>query len=71
MFAIRSGIIILPPMKGVIFFSLLTVLLFVAGCAVAEQDASAVGQQFQQGLQGRGQIVPNDPTADSFGDEFR
>lgn len=58
-------------MKGVHFFSLLIALCLLAGCAVAEQDASDVGQQFQDGIQGRGRIVPNDPTSDSFGNEFR
>ncbi|MDX2080418.1 MAG: hypothetical protein SFU53_06505 [Terrimicrobiaceae bacterium] len=58
-------------MKGVHFFSLLIALSLLAGCAVAEQDAGEIGQQFQDGLQGRGRIVPNDPTSDSFGDEYR
>ncbi len=46
-------------------------LLFVGGCSVAEQDVSDVGQQFQQGIQGQGRIVPNNPTADSFGSDYQ
>ena len=52
-----------------LFFGLLAVAL-LGGCAVAEQDAGAVGDQFQRGLQGKGRIVPNDPTSNSFGQEF-
>jgi hypothetical protein len=40
---------------------------FLTGCAVAETSAEEVGQQFTEGLQGRGRIVPNDPTSDEFG----
>jgi hypothetical protein len=52
-----------------LFFGLLAAAL-LGGCAVAEQDAGAVGDQFQRGLQGQGRIVPNDPTQDSFGSEY-
>jgi len=53
-----------------LFFGfLLTFVLF--GCSIAEQDATDVGNQFQQGLQGRGKIVPRDPLADSFGPDYR
>jgi hypothetical protein len=45
--------------------------LLLGACAVAEQDVSGVGTQFQDGLQGRGRIVPNDPTSDAFGSEYR
>jgi len=41
-----------------------------AGCAITERDADEVGQQFSDGLQGRGQIVPYNPTSDSFGNEY-
>lgn len=61
----------LRPMKGVIFFSILAVVFCLGACSVAEQDTSAVGQRLQDGLQGRGQIVPNDPTSDSFGSDYR
>lgn len=53
-----------------LFFSLLAAGLLVSGCSIAEQDATAVGDQFQRGIQGQGRIVPNDPTTDSFGPEF-
>ncbi len=59
-------------MKGVTLFSVLVLAVFaLSACSIAEQDASAVGDQFQQGLSGRGQIVPNDPTSDSFGSDYR
>jgi hypothetical protein len=71
MFAISYRTIILPPMKGVIFFSTLILLFALGACTVAEQDGSAVGERLKSGLQGQGTIVPNDPTSDSFGDEYR
>jgi hypothetical protein len=43
----------------------------LAGCAVSETTTEEVGQQFQRGIQGGGRIVPNDPTSDSFGNEYR
>jgi len=46
-------------------------LLLVGGCSIAEQDAGDVGQKFQQGIQGQGRIVPNNPTADSFGSDYQ
>jgi hypothetical protein len=52
-----------------LFFCVLVVA--VAGCSVAEQDASDVGQTFERGIKGEGRIVPNDPTTDSFGSEYR
>jgi hypothetical protein len=52
-----------------VFFCVLAVAL--AGCTVAEQDASEVGDTMKRGITGRGRIVPNDPTSDSFGPEFR
>jgi hypothetical protein len=52
-----------------LFFGLLAAVI-LGGCAVAEQDAAEVGDQFQRGIQGQGRIVPNDPTADSFGPEY-
>jgi hypothetical protein len=42
-----------------------------AGCAVAESDGSEVGTQFQRGIQGQGKVVPNNPTSDSFGADYR
>jgi hypothetical protein len=40
------------------------------GCALTETSTDDVGDQFQEGIQGRGQIVPNDPTNDAFGNEY-
>ncbi len=58
-------------MKGVFLFFSVVLLLSLNACSVADQGAAGVGQQFQNGLQGRGQIVPNDPTRDSFGPDYR
>lgn len=40
-------------------------------CAVTESSIEDVGTQFEQGLQGRGRIVPNDPTTDAFGPVYQ
>lgn len=53
-----------------LFFGMLVATVLM-GCTVAEQDASAVGNQFQRGVQGQGRIIPNDPTSDSFGSDYR
>jgi hypothetical protein len=50
---------------GVYLCALLT------GCAVSESSTDEVGQQFQRGIQGQGSIVPNNPTHDSFGPDYR
>lgn len=57
-------------MKGVIFFCVTGLLALLSGCAVSEQSVEDVGRQFEEGIQGRGQIVPNDPLKDSFGSEY-
>ncbi|GAB4170536.1 MAG: hypothetical protein Fur0032_09440 [Terrimicrobiaceae bacterium] len=51
-------------------FCALVVAILLGGCTLVEQDAAGVGNQLQEGFQGRGRIVPNDPTADSFGSEY-
>jgi len=53
-----------------LFLMILTVGIF-GGCTIAEEDASGVGNRLQEGLQGRGKIVPNDPMNDSFGPEYQ
>jgi hypothetical protein len=57
-------------MKGVIFFCLTGFLALLSGGAISEQSVEDVGSRFEQGLQGRGQIVPNDPLRDDFGPEY-
>lgn len=57
-------------MKGVIFFCMTGIAALLTGCAVSEQSVEDVGRQFEQGIQGRGQIVPNDPLRDDFGSEY-
>jgi hypothetical protein len=37
--------------------ALLSVVI-IAGCTVAEKTPQEVGQQFQEGIQGRGKLVP-------------
>ena len=61
----------LPGMKGMHFYFLMALLFSLAGCSVAEQDANDIGQKFQDGIQGRGTVVPNNPTKDSFGPEYQ
>ncbi|MGH8046648.1 MAG: hypothetical protein ACREKL_05345 [Chthoniobacterales bacterium] len=46
--------------------------VLLTGCAVSESSSTdEVGQQFQRGIQGQGTIVPNNPTSDSFGSDYR
>ena len=71
MFAIPEQIIILRRMKGVILFFSAVLILTLSACSVADSSASGVGQQFQDGIQGKDQIVPNNPTRDSFGPDYR
>ena len=61
----------LPPMKGMLFCFTMILLFSLGGCSIAEQDANSVGQKFQEGIQGRGTVVPNNPTKDSFGPEYQ
>ena len=58
-------------MKGVFFILSLQILLLLGGCAVSEQSAEDVGEKFQEGIQGRGKIVPNHTLSDDFGPDYR
>jgi hypothetical protein len=58
-------------MKGVFYILSLQILLLLGGCAVSEQSAEDVGEQFQEGIQGRGKIVPNQTMSDDFGPDYR
>ncbi len=58
-------------MKGMKFLLGCLACLLLGACSVAQQDAAGVSQQFQDGIQGRGRIIPNDPTRDSFGPEYQ
>ncbi len=51
-------------------FSVVLIGVF-SGCSVTEESVEGVGTQFQEGIQGRGHIVPNDPTSDSFGPVYQ
>jgi hypothetical protein len=53
--------------KAIRLLFLAVFALGFSACAVSESSLEDVGTQFEQGLQGRGQIVPNDPTSDGFG----
>lgn len=62
----------LRAMKGTIFvLFVLALALFPTGCTTGESATQRVGQRLSDGLQGRGQIVPNNPTSDSFGPTYR
>ncbi len=50
---------------------LMMAVAVLCGCAVTESEFGEVGTKFQEGIQGRGQIVETNPTQDSFGPEFR
>jgi hypothetical protein len=58
-------------MKSMFHLLVLCGILLLGGCAISEQSVDEVGQQFQEGIQGRGRIVPNDPMTDSFGSNYR
>jgi hypothetical protein len=45
-------------------------LALLSGCAISEQSVEDVGTRFEEGIQGRGQIVPNNPLSDDFGPDF-
>jgi hypothetical protein len=53
--------------KNIALALLLAASTFLFGCAATETTVEDVGQQFTEGLQGRGRIVPNNPTSDNFG----
>jgi hypothetical protein len=50
---------------------MLLVPVFLNSCAVSEQSVGEVGEKFQEGIQGRGTIIPHSATTDTFGPEFR
>jgi hypothetical protein len=58
-------------MKSVIFFLMLLAPVFLTSCAVSEQSVGEVGEKFQEGIQGRGTIIPHSATTDTFGPDFR
>ena len=58
-------------MKSVIFFLMILAPFFLTSCAVSEQSVGEVGEKFQEGIQGRGTIIPHSATTDTFGPEFR
>jgi len=58
-------------MKMLVKVLLVASSLVLVGCAFTESSVEEVGGQFQEGLQGRGRIVPDDPTSDSFGPLYR
>ena len=57
--------------RCVTLFCCLLAAIALIGCSVAEQNAADVGEKFEQGIKGRGRIVPNSPTSDAFGPDFR
>ncbi|MGC1479568.1 MAG: hypothetical protein WA771_03625 [Chthoniobacterales bacterium] len=58
-------------MKIAPILCVLSALTFLVGCAFTETTTDDVGDQFQEGIQGRGRIVENDPTSDNLGPIYR
>ena len=58
-------------MKGIFFFITTCMAVFLGACANTDRPLDEVGSKLERGLRGQGQIVPNDPLKDSFGQEFR
>jgi hypothetical protein len=57
-------------MKGILFFLTACAAILLGACANTELQVDQVGSKLERGLRGQGQIVPNDPLKDSFGQEF-
>ncbi|MFV0336802.1 MAG: hypothetical protein ACK5LK_00965 [Chthoniobacterales bacterium] len=58
-------------MKPIMKFLSIGMLGLLFGCASGEYGLTEVDEQLADGLQGRGRIVQNNPTNDSFGPEYR
>jgi hypothetical protein len=59
------------PMKRLLFALSAQISLLLSACSVTGSSVDEVGSRLEEGLQGRGQIVPNDPVSDDFGPEYR
>jgi PBP1b-binding outer membrane lipoprotein LpoB len=58
-------------MKTLIFeLAVVCSAVFFNGCVATESSVERAGFQIEQGLTGRGQIVPNNPMRDSFGSNY-
>lgn len=59
-------------MKGIFFFFSTCLIVLLGACANTDtRPLEQVGSKLERGLRGQGQIVPNDPLQDSFGQEFQ
>lgn len=58
-------------MKGILFFVTTCLAVLLSACANTERPIQQVGSKLERGLRGEGQIVPNNPLQDSFGQEFQ
>lgn len=58
-------------MKILWFFLVLILVGVITGCSVTEQTPEDIENKVQEGLTGRGKIVPNTPMSDSFGPSYR
>lgn len=65
------AVIMMRRMKTLAVLFLSVFFLGLGGCAFTESSVEDVGGQFQEGLQGRGRLVPDNPTSDSFGPLYR
>lgn len=59
------------PVKPIMKFLSIGMLCSLFGCAANEYGLENVDDRVANGLQGRGRIVENNPTGDSFGPEYR
>jgi hypothetical protein len=69
--AIPFGKFILGLVKTIFSIPFLAIAALFVGCAATEQSVEGVGEQFQEGVQGRGRIVQMDITSDEFGPMYR
>ena len=58
-------------MKRLLFVLSAQLSLFLSACSVTESSVDEVGSRFEEGIQGRGQIVPNKTDSDDFGPDYR
>ena len=58
-------------MKSIFALCAIFFTVILGGCAVSEQSVDQVGDQFQNGLQGKGKLIEMNTTQDSYGPEYR
>lgn len=58
-------------MKGAFLVLSLKIVLLLSGCAFTGTEMDDVGEKLEDGIQGRGKIVPNRVMSDDFGPDYR